>query len=323
MQTIPIYVISLRRTPERTLYIQRQLDSFNLNYRLIDAADGYNFQESELKMLNIENPYHSNRVNRPSTLGCLLSHIKFYDQVIKNNHEIACVLEDDAQLLPSFPHVLNSEKLQQKKWEILFLAHQSVAVNGLLESYYTHTKIKEQRFRLYDKYILGALPSNFPEKICEGHYIAKAREHTKSTLAYLIRLPVAKKLKEIALAYKDYVYIDDITGDQSVSGVGTKLVTPPCIRPSSTYLRYSLIEPRDLDADFSKLPNEELLSFFMRNKWTTIIMQLAKFKRIKLMLKFALVLVLLEWKRMEKYLMPNKHCNERVLLARKNHKTAR
>ncbi len=317
MQTIPIYIISLRRTPERRLHIQRQLDAYNLKYRVIEAVDAYNFQESELSVLDIENPYQEDNTDRLSTLGCLLSHIEFYNQVIKNNHEIACVLEDDAKLLPSFPDVLNSEKLQQKKWEILLLAHQSNIVTELLKLYYKHAKIK--RFRLYDKYILGALPGNFSEQICEKHYIGKTREHTKSTLGYLLRLSAAKTLKRIALAYKNYVYIDDITGDQSVSGVDTKLITPPCIRPNITYIRYSLIAQRGSVPNPGKIPNEELLSFFMRNKWITIMTQLAKFKRIKLMLRFAMILVLFEWERMKKYLMPNKYCNERILLAKKNH----
>ena len=256
MQTIPIYIISLRRTPERRLNMQRQLDAYNLKYHVIEAVDAYNFQEAELKVLDIENPYQAGDTNPLSALGCLLSHIKFYDQVIQNNHKIACVLEDDAQLLPSFPDILNSEKLQQKKWEILLLAHQSGTVAELLNSYYSHnTKIKKQRFRLYDKYILGALPSNFSQKICKGHYISKTSEHTKSTLNYLIRPSAAKKLKEIALAYKDYVYIDDLVGDQKVSGIDTKLITPPCTRPNITYLRHSLINPLVCIPNTSSLPD--------------------------------------------------------------------
>ena len=323
MQTIPIYIISLRRTPERRLNIQRQLDAYNLKYQVIEAVDAYNFKGAELKVLDVENPYQVDNANRLGALGCLLSHIKFYDQIIQNNHKIACVLEDDAQLLPSFLSILNSEKLQQKKWEILLLAHQSDVVTDLLKSYYSHAKIKKKRFLLYDKYILGALPSNFSQKICKGHYISKTKEHTQSTLSYLIRPPAAKKLREIALAYKDYVYIDDLVGDQSVSGIDTRLITPPCIRPNITYFRYSLIEPLESAKKSDRFPDEELLNFFMRNKWTTIIMQLAKLKRIKMMVRLAITLILFERQRIKKYLMPGKYCNERVLLAKKQYTAAK
>ena len=321
MQTIPIYIISLRRTPERRLHIQRQLDAFKLKYQWIEAVDAYDFEESELQVLNLENPYHRNNVDRLSTLGCLLSHIKFYDQVIKNNHEIACVLEDDAQLLPSFLNVLNAGKLQNEKWGILLLAHQSGTVGELLRSYYkyNYNKIKRKQRIHYDRYTLGALPGNFSKKICEGHYIAKTTELTKSTMGYLVRLSAAKKLRETALAYKGYVYIDDITGDKHVSKVTTKLITPPCIRLNRTYLKYSTIQPLTHFQASSKLPHEKLLSFFMRNKWTTIIMQLAMCKKIKLMIKFSIILILFEWNRMKKYLIPNKRHGERVLLAKKYH----
>ena len=314
MQTIPIYIISLRRTPERRLHIQRQLDAFKLKYQWIEAVDAYDFEESKLQTLNADN------TNRLSALGCLLSHVKFYDQVIKNNHEIACVLEDDVQLLPSFPNVLKAGKLQNEKWELLFLTHQSEIVDELLKAYYAYNEIKGKRLRLYDKYILGALPGNFSEKICEGHYIAKTTELTKSTAGYLVRLSAAKKLRETALAYKDYVYIDDITGDTHISKVTTKLITPPCIRVNMTYIKYSLIMPMDpLSRIPNKIPDGKLLSFFMRNKWTTIITQLAMCRKIKLMIKFSIILILFEWERLKKYLIPNKRHNERVLLANKHH----
>ena len=35
----PIYVISLKRTPERRLHIQRQLNALNLDYSIVDAID--------------------------------------------------------------------------------------------------------------------------------------------------------------------------------------------------------------------------------------------------------------------------------------------
>ena len=34
MSPLPIYIISLKRTPERRLYMQRQLDALNLNINL-------------------------------------------------------------------------------------------------------------------------------------------------------------------------------------------------------------------------------------------------------------------------------------------------
>ena len=50
MNKIPIYVISLRRTPERRLYMQRQLDSLGLKYQWIEAVDAYDFTAGTLDM---------------------------------------------------------------------------------------------------------------------------------------------------------------------------------------------------------------------------------------------------------------------------------
>ena len=36
---VPIYIISLKHTPERGLHIQRQLDIFGLEYEFVDVDD--------------------------------------------------------------------------------------------------------------------------------------------------------------------------------------------------------------------------------------------------------------------------------------------
>ena len=96
MNQIPIYIISLKRTPERRLYMQRQLDSLGLDYQWIDAVDAYDFNDTELIGVDLKDQC------QPSAMACLLSHIKFYDLIIKNKHPMACVLEDDAPITAYF-----------------------------------------------------------------------------------------------------------------------------------------------------------------------------------------------------------------------------
>ena len=45
----PIYVINLKRNPERRLNIQRQLDALSLNYQFIDAIDKFDLQSSQYR----------------------------------------------------------------------------------------------------------------------------------------------------------------------------------------------------------------------------------------------------------------------------------
>ena len=139
----PIYVINLRRTPERRLYMQRQLDALGLSYQFIDAIDKVDLKSPQYysrisRMFGIEKAIlekkYAKIIDRTkveerknwenASLGQLaiaLSHIKVYDLMIKNGVDEACVLEDDAALLPTFLEVLKiSPKLE---WDILLLAH--------------------------------------------------------------------------------------------------------------------------------------------------------------------------------------------------------
>ena len=167
----PIYIINLKRNPERRLHIQRQLDAFGLKYEFVDVDD---IDKHELKSqahrmqiaqsLGIDESLLENKyaaiVDRAKTeqdknwkndnLGSLaiaLSHIKIYDLMIKNGIDWACILEDDATLLPTFPKVLGIAP--RLGWDILLLASQP--------SDFHSTLIQEkfiQRIRIFDKDIL-------------------------------------------------------------------------------------------------------------------------------------------------------------------------
>ena len=240
MNKIPIYVINLRRTPERRLYMQRQLDSLGLEYQWIEAVDAHDFTDTDLEGVDL------NVKNQPMAMACLLSHVKFYDQVIKNNHEIACVFEDDAELLPTFPDILNYEKLQKEDWEILLLLHFSALTTKLLRQYYLRfiASGEEQNYFMgYYQYILGTVTKNSHKKYTKNHYIAKMPKpygnewnQPLGTGAYLVRLSAAKKLKEIALANQKFILTDDLTGCADAFGIPLKLITPPCIRTKSEYV---------------------------------------------------------------------------------------
>ena len=134
---VPIYIISLSRTPERRLHIKRQLDSFGLQYHFVDVdvidkyqldSRAYRRQIAELLEIDetiLENKYAIVASTTGSARGALavtLSHIKIYDLMIKNNHSEVCILEDDATLLPAFPEVL--KVAPERPWDILQLAHQ-------------------------------------------------------------------------------------------------------------------------------------------------------------------------------------------------------
>ncbi len=141
----PVYVINLKRTPERRLYMQRQLDALGLSYQFIDAIDKFDLTSPQYcsrisRMLGIEKAILENKYAKimyrtkiqegkkweSAGLGQLaitLSHMKAYASMIKNSIDVACILEDDAKLLPTFLEVLKiAPKLE---WDILLLANNS------------------------------------------------------------------------------------------------------------------------------------------------------------------------------------------------------
>ena len=152
-----IYVINLKRTPERRLHIQRQLDMLSLEYEFVDAIDKYELESGACRMriarqLDIEEStliidHTQTQENGSGQLANTLSHIKIYNLMVKKNIDRACILEDDAMLLPTFPEVLKI--VPKLEWDILLLASQPSDFHSALIQ-----KKFIQRIRIFDKNIL-------------------------------------------------------------------------------------------------------------------------------------------------------------------------
>ncbi len=230
----PIFVINLKRSPNRKANISKQLDALNLDYQFIEAVDGAQFTPHEVVENYGEQVFYTNTYNHQritlGSLGCLLSHIKFYELMIDHNIPIACVLEDDAELSPRFPEVLNSTVLQKVSWGTLLLGH--------------YSKYRKS----YNK---GAEAVYWKKKVCPGHYIARVAEFPFTTIGYLVKLPTAKKLRD--LAYPIRMPADWVTGNTELVGDVLRIITPPCIVSNKDYRQESTV--RD-DFDDTEVPAE-------------------------------------------------------------------
>ena len=291
MNQIPIYIISLKRTPERKLCVQRQLASLGLDYQWIDAIDAHDFNDTELIGVDLKDQC------QPSAMACLLSHIKFYDLVIKNKHPMACVLEDDAQLLPTFADILNYEKLSKRNWGILLLAHHSSMTKHLLTDYYKSIVSSPKRIDtlVYWGYTVGAITKNSYTKYIKDHSIAKVYHQSNvmvphSTMAYLIRPSAAEKLRKIAFANRKSLYADDITGYAEHLGVPLRLISPPCAKLNITYLNFSTIYPINSGGSAAtiNLSHLKLLQLYARNRWIALASLLFRRKLSIKLIKFFL-----------------------------------
>ena len=147
MQAIPIYIINLKRNPERKLFMQRQLDALSLKYSFVDvdAIDKHEFKSKKYRrriaeLLGIdevvlERKYRTtitaknrtHRIERRTNIAIMLSHIQIYNSMIKNDIPVACILEDDATLLPTFPEILRTAT--ELEWDILLLASQPTGID--------------------------------------------------------------------------------------------------------------------------------------------------------------------------------------------------
>jgi len=128
-QPYPIYVIHLKRVPERKLFMQRQFDALQLDYEFVAAIDSNDLRADEYCAETARALGVSKARMRPY-LACSLGHIKAYDLMMARNQPAACVLEDDAVLSPDFPEILRAA--QKMSWDILMLSSQSRSTRAIL-----------------------------------------------------------------------------------------------------------------------------------------------------------------------------------------------
>ncbi|XP_034938620.1 glycosyltransferase 25 family member [Chelonus insularis] len=133
-----IYLINLRRRPERRQRMYRCFDELGLEVETIDAVDGKTLNESILKQWNINmmpeytDPYHK-RPMKMGEIGCFLSHYIVWNKAIENDYEKIMVLEDDVKFEPFFKNKVNfiMDELKALKidWDLIYLGRKRMQEN--------------------------------------------------------------------------------------------------------------------------------------------------------------------------------------------------
>jgi glycosyl transferase family 25 len=120
-QYIEVLVISLERSLERRKRVEEQLSKTSINWRFLDAVDGY-------ALARMPFSYKQAKVKRlqgyeltPGEVGCYLSHIKAWESCVANQ-KITLVFEDDFLLNAEFEVVLNDLLNIQHKWDLVRLS---------------------------------------------------------------------------------------------------------------------------------------------------------------------------------------------------------
>ena len=96
-----IYIINLEKQKKRKENMARQFEKEKImNYKFFNAVNGYELNENE----ELRNLFEGNDFNyRKGVIGCTLSHMKLWKQLINDkNNDFYVIFEDDITLLPNF-----------------------------------------------------------------------------------------------------------------------------------------------------------------------------------------------------------------------------
>lgn len=149
-----IFVINMAKSRKRWLNISSQLDALNLPYERIEGIDASRLPPEELSK---HYSYLKNKKLFPRPLlvgeiGCHISHITCWLEIVRQNLDFGVVLEDDAILSGRFSSAI--KLLQEHPFEWDFIRLQPETKNRIL---YSQKKFSEFSFNEYIRTSGGSL----------------------------------------------------------------------------------------------------------------------------------------------------------------------
>lgn len=198
MNNLPIFVISLSEAAVRQSYMREHLTAHGLDFTLIDAVDGRQFDVAS-------HPAHDTfrrrsffgRDLKGGEVGCLLSHKKCFEKIVAEDISIALIFEDDVVLDENFTKILNAALQHKDSYDIL----RFIKKPKLLK------KPHKNLFHLNDKH-----------SICKTHGVPGG------AYAYLITRTGAEKM--LYQMEKNYLPVDTLMGQVWLTGARSYLVMP-------------------------------------------------------------------------------------------------
>lgn len=109
-----VFLVNLDRNPERLAAADRQLRQCGVDYERMPAVDGklLSKEEQNAAVDGFRLWCSQGRKLRPGEIGCAMSHYSIYRRMIKEELDVACILEDDVILDQKFKTVLD----QVRSW---------------------------------------------------------------------------------------------------------------------------------------------------------------------------------------------------------------
>jgi len=117
------YVLNLDKRLDRwEKFKSKAVELASFNYERFSAIEGAKLKSTpQLQRIFDGNDYNM----RVGIVGCAMSHIKMYIELINSEYDAFCIFEDDIDFVPEFDkkllHIYNQVKIM--KWDILYLGH--------------------------------------------------------------------------------------------------------------------------------------------------------------------------------------------------------
>lgn len=127
-EKMKIFIINLSDRPKKKQYMIDQMTKYGLNYNIFNAINGKQLNINSIAESNIidhtKSMKYMNRPMRRGEIGCALSHIFIWNNMLQDeNVKYYLIFEDDAILVENFKKKLELilKEIENKEWDILFL----------------------------------------------------------------------------------------------------------------------------------------------------------------------------------------------------------
>ncbi len=202
-----IYVINLKKRPER-LHTFKKYYKLNRNFIVYTAIDGNELDNNYINNIlgiegkkSIDNYYKYNIIRKNhyelssyGAIGCYLSHVNLWKEIIKNNIKNAIIFEDDAIVSNiEYNYLIKRLKLLPNNWDIYLLNNPKYCYKKIkVENKKLLYKVK--RFFLLHAYIINI---NACKKIIDSGFL------------FPINQQIDHHLSELAILNKINIYVHD------------------------------------------------------------------------------------------------------------------
>ncbi|MBR9728631.1 glycosyltransferase family 25 protein [Shewanella intestini] len=130
-----VFVINLDKSTERMDFMHRQLQQLDIAYERVAAVYGKDLDDSEITAVFNEkaNLEKYDKVLNVGELGCYLSHVNCWKQMVEQQIEFALILEDDSRLDPELGTLMDGVAQLEPTWDYIKLCH-SKKEKGVIDS---------------------------------------------------------------------------------------------------------------------------------------------------------------------------------------------